>query len=184
MHVTPDTELINRIGENDPAALSELYERHGHGVLAYLLGRLGDRWLAEEVLQDVMLAVWNSAADFRGESKPTTWLLAIAHHKAYDALQRRSPRTSQIEGAEHAPAIGMEDGPGRGGESDELREVIAALAKLSPEQQATIELVCGFGLTTEEASAVLGVASGTVKSRMHRARRQLRRHLKQGSADV
>ena len=86
----PDIWLVERIGRGDATALEALYARHGRALLAYLIGQVGDPHLAEEVLQDVMLAVWRSAAQFRGESAVRTWLLAIAR-RAITARQRRSP---------------------------------------------------------------------------------------------
>ena len=65
----------------EPAAVRELYARHGPALCSYLWSRLGSRRSAEEVVQDVMLAAWKAAPDFRGESTVRTWLFAIAHRR-------------------------------------------------------------------------------------------------------
>jgi RNA polymerase sigma-70 factor (ECF subfamily) len=164
--VDPDLAWIQRMAEGDTDALGELYARHGAGVLSYLVGRLGDRRLAEEVLQDVMLAAWQAASGFRAESKVRTWLLTIAHHRALNARRRRQP-----------PLTAGLLSDGRADEwsgSAERADLRSALARLPNPQRAALELVFGHGLTTAEAAEVLGVAPGTVKSRLHRAKRALR----------
>jgi DNA-directed RNA polymerase specialized sigma24 family protein len=66
----------------ETAALDQLYLRHGPPLLAYLQGQLPTRQLAEEVLQDVMLAAWQGAGNFRGEGSVRSWLLAISRNRA------------------------------------------------------------------------------------------------------
>lgn len=87
----PDRALLSAVAEGDPHALEALYTRHGLRLLHYLTGQLNDLALAEEVLQDVMLAIWQQAERFRGESRVTTWMLAIAHHHAISA-RRLNPQ--------------------------------------------------------------------------------------------
>jgi RNA polymerase sigma-70 factor, ECF subfamily len=73
----PDLRLVHAMAAGDTQALETLYARHGRSILAYLIGQLNDRQLAEEILQDVMLAAWRGAESFRGESKvrkPHSWL--------------------------------------------------------------------------------------------------------------
>ena len=89
-----DPQLVQAIGRGDTLALEELYRRHGLALLSYLIGQVGDAALAEEILQDVMLAVWQGSAAFRGESRVTTWLLAIARRRAITARQR--PRLTAV----------------------------------------------------------------------------------------
>jgi RNA polymerase sigma-70 factor (ECF subfamily) len=169
--VDPDLTLIRQMAAGDTDALGQFYARHGAGVLAYIVGRLGDRRLAEEVLQDVMLAAWAAAPDFRGDSKVRTWLLTIAHHRAVNAGRRRGPPRARMQDA--LAAVPELPGHEPGAEA-ELADLRGALARLPPEQRAALELVFAHGLTTAEAAAVLGVAPGTVKSRLHRAKRALR----------
>ena len=164
--VDPDLTWIRRMAVGDTDALGELYARHGAGVLAYLMGRLDDRRLAEEVLQDVMLAAWEAAPGFRGESKVRTWLLTIAHHRALNARRRR-----RLPLADEAQAT---DGAGDWEGAAERADLRSALARLPAGQRTALELVFGHGLTMAEVAEVLGVAPGTVKSRLHRAKRALR----------
>jgi hypothetical protein len=87
----PDLMLIRAMAAGNTHALDSLYARYGPPVLSFLVARLGDRQLAEEILQDVMLAAWNSAATFRGESRVYTWLLVIARNRAMNAQRRHTP---------------------------------------------------------------------------------------------
>lgn len=171
----PDLRLIERIGRGEPAALEALYARHGRALLAYLIGQVGDLHLAEEVLQDVMLAVWRSADRFRGESRVTTWLLAIARRRAITARQRRTPVERPLD--ERAADDGR--GPAELFERQTERSAVRdALRDLPDDQRETLELVFFHGLSGPEAAEVLGVAPGTVKSRLHRAKSVLERALR------
>lgn len=171
----PDLTLIRALANGDERALEELYARHGPALLAYLAGRLGDRQQAEEVLQDVMLAAWKGAAKFRGESQVRTWLLSIARYRAINAQRRRTlPRASFYEAAS-ASRAGPLEGLMQEASRDQVRQ---ALGQLPADQRETLELVFYHELSGPEAAAVLGVAPGTVKSRLHRAKAALRKLLK------
>jgi len=177
----PDLTLIQAIGAGDKAALSELYARHGQGILAYLIGQLGgDHQLAEEVLQDVLLAVWKGAGSFRGESKVRTWMLGIARYQALSARRRRKPTPAEL--GDYIPTD--EDGPQRVQARNEQRETVrAAMRELPEEQQDALELIFFHDLSGPEAADVLGIAPGTVKSRVHRAKNTLRGLLKREEVD-
>jgi len=177
----PDLPLIQAIGTGDKAALSALYERHGHAILAYLIGQLsGDRQLAEEVLQDVLLAVWQGAGSFRGESKVRTWMLSIARYQALNARRRRKPTPAEL--GEYIPSD--DDGPQRVQEKhDQQATVRAAMRELPEEQKEALELIFYHDLSGPEAADVLGIAPGTVKSRVHRAKNTLRGLLKRQEVD-
>ncbi|MBN2305759.1 MAG: sigma-70 family RNA polymerase sigma factor [Anaerolineae bacterium] len=172
-----DRQLVTAIGRGDMRALDALYTRHGARLLAYVIGQVGDRGLAEEVLQDVMLAVWRGAAHFRGDSRVTTWLLAITRRRAISARQRRGP--DHVWLADMADTVPADtSGPPEVAERhDDQHAVRAALAQLPPDQRETLELVFYHGLTGPEVAEVLGIAPGTVKSRLHRAKTLLHRLL-------
>lgn len=158
-----DQQLLQRIAAGDSNALTEFYEEHGLHLLRYLIGQVSDSALAEELLQDVMLSVWQSAKRFRGDSSPRTWLFSIARHHALNARKKRSPPTLPLydEGmATHPPPTDIA-----------LRQIVRSLPD---NQHETLELVFYHGLTGQEAADVLGVPLGTVKSRLHRAKAALR----------
>ena len=173
----PDYGLIRAIAQGDEFAMDELYARHGPGLLAYLSSRLGNRQWAEEVLQEVMLAVWQSASGFRGESRVYTWIIIIARNRAINALQRdKSLHDKPLEDETGSIPAQSDAVLEHNAQLDELR---AALTKLSDEQQETLELVFFHGLSNLETAAVLNISSGTVKSRLFRAKAQLREWLEE-----
>lgn len=167
--------LIQRIAVGDSAALDALYALYSRQLLSYLIGQLTDRQLAEEVLQDVMLAVWKSAARFQGNSSVLTWLLAIARHHAINARGRRKLPLSTL----YDSAVGHDPELSRSLEQDADRaQIQTALSHLSAEQRETLELIFYHELSGAEAANVLGVAPGTIKSRLSRALITLRRVLR------
>ncbi len=173
----PDHALIRAIAQGDEFAMDELYARHGPGLLAYLSSRLGNRQWAEEVLQEVMLAVWQSASGFRGESRVYTWMIIIARNRAINALQRdKSLHDKPLEDETGSIPAQSDAVLEHNAQLDELR---AALTKLSDEHQETLELVFFHGLSNLETAAVLNISSGTVKSRLFRAKVRLREWLEE-----
>lgn len=169
--------LPARMAAGDADAHRALYEALGRDVLGYLRGRLNDDGAAEELLHEVMLSAWKGAAAFRGESRVRTWLLAMAHNAACNELRRRSrltvvPEPERVDAARNGHA-----GPRHGATLDERIDLDAAIGRLPAAQREVLELVFAQGLGQEEAAAVLGVAVGTVKSRLNRAKERLRRHL-------
>ena len=173
----PDHALIRAIAQGDEFAMDELYARHGPGLLAYLSSRLGNRQWAEEVLQEVMLAVWQSASGFRGESRVYTWMIIIARNRAINAFQRDKSLSDKPLDDETGAIPAQSDAVlEHNAQLDELR---AALTKLSDEHQETLELVFFHGLSNLETAAVLNISSGTVKSRLFRAKVRLREWLEE-----
>ncbi len=169
----PERTLIREMAAGNSRALDELYTRYGPPVFGFLMARLGNRQLAEEVQQDVMLAAWQSAGHFRGESKVMTWLLTIARNKAINAQRRRElPQVSLADTAEPpADDTGPLERLVRQGEYEAVRQV---LDQLPAHLREVLVLVFYHQLSESEVSAVLGIAPGTVKSRLHRAKAALR----------
>lgn len=172
-----DLILLQRIAALDQDALQELYERHAPGLLNYLVGRVGDARLAEEVLQDVMLAVWKNAGRFRGECRVRTWLLTIARRRAINAYHRQVV-PNRFDVPLNADDQAIDDGQRSPGQYQDLA---AALRSLPEEHRETLELVFFHGLSLDETARVLNVAPGTVKSRLHRAKVRLRIQMVDGS---
>ncbi len=169
-----DHALVQAISQGDPHALETLYRRYGTALLAYILGQITDQTLAEEVLQDVMLAVWRSAVNFRGDSKVTTWLFAIARRRAISARQQTRVTPAQLSDTVAAPGPSPLEALERRIDQDTIQ---AALGDLPADQRETLELIFYHGFSGPEAAEILGVAPGTIKSRLHRAKTALRRML-------
>ncbi len=170
----PDAGLIRAIAGGDSAALDELYNRHGRALLSYLYAFLGNHHTAEEVLQDVMLAVWEHADRFRGESKVRTWLLAIARNRALNTRRRASPNIVPLDenvfGSDTSPLEKVE----RHNQQKILRD---AISRLPQQHREILVLVFYHQLSGAEVAEVLEISPGTVKSRLHRAKEALRRVL-------
>lgn len=172
----PDLPLLHAVADGDSQAFDSLYARHGPYLLSFLTMRLSDRQKAEEVLQDVMMAVWRGAARFRGESRVKTWMLTIARNRAVNAYRRRRPQTVPLE--EEGDFQGTDTEPlERVARADRGERVRLAIATLPAHHQEILNLVFYQHLSGVEVAQVLGISTGTVKSRLHRAKESLRHTL-------
>ncbi len=167
-----DLSLVQAMASGDSRALEDLYSKHGSSLLNYLIGQVGgDVVLAEEILQNVMLAAWKAASTFRGESKVRTWLIAIARNQAINARRKHRVTSVALTEADNVEKTGPFEQLLR---SNERAEVRKAIQQLPDDQRETLELVFYHGLSGPEAAEVMGVALGTVKSRLHRAKETLK----------
>lgn len=164
-----DRCLLTAIARGESRALEELYCRHWRTLLTYLIQQLGDYPLAEEVLQDVMLAVWKGASGFRGECQVRTWLLAIARKRANTA-RRRQPGTTLALDEDGPSDLPLAQHPTHHPLHD---DVLDALAQLSAIERETIQLIFYHGLSGADVAAVMGVPEGTIRSRIRRAKARL-----------
>lgn len=172
----PDLSLIQSIAQGDKSALEMLYNRHAANLLAYLIGQLNHRQLAEDVLQEVMLAIWQGARRFRGESTVQTWIYSIARRRAISARRREPSHTTTLDDQTASSHLGPHETIEWKTEQTDVR---AALQQLPADQRETLELIFYHGLTGPQAAVVMGVAPGTVKSRMSRAKVMLQRLLRE-----
>lgn len=182
----PDLPLIQAMAAGDTTALDALYERHGRGIFSFLMAHLRDNHaLAEEVLQDVMLAAWQNAPKFRQESKVRTWLLVIARNRAINAQRRRSLHLVELE--ENSVTSDDDTSPLEQAHRNANHEILRqAIRQLPAAHQEILALVFFQQLTGPEIALFLGISEGTVKSRLHRAKESLRRilNLTRGTLDV
>jgi RNA polymerase sigma-70 factor, ECF subfamily len=170
--VDTDADLVRRVAAGDRTALAALYELHGQAILAQAVLAVGDRTLAEEILQDTMLALWRGAASFRGDSRVRTWLIAIARRQARDRMRRRRIRTVTDDILSGWPAA--EPGPeDLTLERAEATVVAEAIGGLNLRHREILGLVYGASLSLAEAAEALQVPLGTVKSRLAGARAAL-----------
>jgi RNA polymerase sigma factor (sigma-70 family) len=107
-----DVQLLRRIGQGDEDAMAAFYREHGRVVVAQVLLVTGERVLAEEIVQDTMLAVWRGAASFRGESSARSWVTGIARRQTRDRLRGR--RLRLVNDSFLADQPGPGPGPGAG----------------------------------------------------------------------
>lgn len=166
-----DTALIERCLAGDRGAFDDLMRRHEDRVFAVCLRTLRDREAALDATQDTFITVFRKLDRFDGRSAFTTWLHRVAVNTALDRIRRDKRRaTSPIDERRDPADPFAEDAVEAAGLRPELE---AALAAIPEEFAAAVVLVDVDGYGTEDAAEILGVARGTVKSRVFRGRRLL-----------
>jgi RNA polymerase sigma-70 factor (ECF subfamily) len=185
---TSDRALLELHREGDPDAFGEIVRRHRDRMWAVALRTLGDPEEAADAVQDALVSAYRAAGAFRGDSAITTWLHRIVVNACLDRARRKSIRRT-------VPLPDQETDEDRGGreiaiaadpteDADLSMDVAAALATLPMDQRAALVLVDLQGYPVEEAGRILGVPTGTVKSRCARGRARLLpllSHLRQGN---
>ena len=172
-----DRALLGRIARQDQEALAALYDRHARVLYSLALRIVGDRELAQEVLQDTFLRCWNGAERYDPDrGQVMAWLTGVTRHRAIDLLRSR-PHQARLREGGPLPAPDRLAGPRQpdAGETVLLRRAMTtALAALSPAQREAIELAYFDGLTQTEIAQRQGEPLGTVKSRMRSGLERLR----------
>ena len=168
-----DATLLAEMAEGDRAALRVLYERHAPWLVLRLARRCADPGLVEEVVQDTFVGVWRGARRFRGDGEVAAWIWGIGIRRLLDRLRSR-PSPTPVAWADDDVLVSAEDEVLLGIEHGELG---TAMNTLSPELRAVMRATVLDGLTTKEAARLLGIPQGTVKTRMLRARQQMREAL-------
>ena len=169
-----DAELVARLADGDRSALGTLYERHAPWLWLRLQRRCADPAVVEEVLQDTFVALWRGAGRYRGSGEVGAWVWGIAIRRLLDRFRRRSLTTVALDGVQGTSAGSAEEQVLLGVEHGDLAGVLDGL---SPELRAVVQATVLDGLTTREAARLLGIPAGTVKTRMLRARKQMREAL-------
>ena len=173
-------QLLARSGLGDRHAFAALYERTSGHLFAVVLRIQRDRAHAEDLLQEVYVSVWKSAAGFdAARSQPLTWLTHIARHRAIDSLRRAAtqPRTESLHGdsdddSDHPVDRIVSDTPGPLdllGQASDARDLSHCMDSLSPPQRQSVALAFFDGLSHAEVAAQLQEPLGTVKSWVRRA---------------
>jgi RNA polymerase sigma-70 factor, ECF subfamily len=166
-----DAELVAMVADEHRDALAELYRRHAGWLVARLRHRCADDGLVAEALQDTFVAVWRGASRYSGAGAVAGWMWSIAIRRLIGILRKRRPEPVPADPYLADSVAGVEDRVLSGTEHGELAD---ALRSLSPELRAVVQATVLDGLTTREAGQYLGIPAGTVKTRMMRARAELR----------
>lgn len=170
-----DAQLLAQVAHGDARAFQEFYARFAVRVFRYALTLVRDRHLAEEVVQETMVAVWKGAGSFRGRSQVSTWVFGIARNHALKLLHRLPAIVEEPE--EEETAGEMES-------LDRAERVQRAVAKLPGPEREVVVLAFYQGLSYREIAEILGIPEGTVKSRMFHAKRRLRELLGGKASDA
>ncbi len=177
-----DTEIGRALAAADVDALALVYDRYGALAYSVAVRILGDAKLAEDIVQEAFLKLWNSASTFdAGKGSLRAWLLTSVRNRAVDQLRGRGAherREVDLESAESASASGQGADPWRevaaAMERDAVRE---ALARLPVEQKQVVELAFYGGYTYREIAEISRVPLSTVKGRMRLALEKLHSYL-------
>jgi RNA polymerase sigma-70 factor, ECF subfamily len=172
-----DGSLAQRLRQRESAALAELYDRYGKLVYSLIYRIVRDTGVAEDLVQETFLRVWNRAQGFdaeRGALGP--WLLAVARNCAIDYVRSTSGKMARsaldLEQAEHSSAFVNFEAALLS--QDRARRVRGALDRLSENQRHVIELAYFEGLSQSEMAERMGQPLGTVKTWVRTALKNLR----------
>ena len=176
-----EAELMQRIRARDMGAFEELYRSYHDRLARFLLKRIHRPHLVEEVLNDTLMVVWTRADSFKGDSKLSTWIFAIAYRKSMKALRNHQDPVEDDGVAEQASLDpSPEDDFGR---QRNRALLLRAMAELSAEHRQVLEFTYFHEIGYQEIADIMSCPVGTVKTRMFHARRQLRRRLAGGLPD-
>jgi RNA polymerase sigma-70 factor (ECF subfamily) len=184
-----DADILRRIRAGDPGAIDDLYERFRRPAFALARRILADDVLAEDVLQEVFLSVWRDPSAYeRGRGSVASWLLAVVHHKAVDAVRREESQRRRQALAEEEFVLD-EPVAARDVEDDVVTRMVSqqvrtALGELSPPQREALTLAYYGGYTQREVAALTGAPLGTVKTRMLSGMRRLKQELGDAVAEM
>ena len=167
--------LVGRCRSGDLAAFEELYRAHAGRLYSVALRLLGNAADAEDLLQEIFLAAHRKLDTFRGESALGTWLYRLATNLCLDYLRSRAGRSSQITDAlDDAPGLFDSATSTLAEQTVTKMDLERALARLPEGCRAAFVLHDVQGLEHREVAEILGIAEGTSKSQVHKARLKLR----------
>jgi RNA polymerase sigma-70 factor (ECF subfamily) len=167
-----DEILIERIAAGDKLAMQVLFARHRTNVYRWLLRFVGNETVADDLLSDVFLDVWQQAGRFEDRAAVTTWLLSIARYKALSARRRRTE--AELDETIETTVADSADNPELVLQRKSRNELVrAALMKLSPDHREIIDLVYYHEKSVEDCALILNIPAATVKTRMFYARKKL-----------
>ncbi len=168
-----EQQWIARIAEQDRTALKLLYDRYAPRVFRFVIRMMKDEARAQELVNDVMMEIWKSAAKFEGRSAVSTWILGIARFRTLNAVRGYKP-----------DLVGLDESPEQEDHSSDVSQVKSmeqlrvllrqALDRLSVEHREVVELTFFHGYSYPEIAAILDCPENTVKTRMFHARNKLR----------
>jgi RNA polymerase sigma-70 factor, ECF subfamily len=178
-----DEALIGAIAEGDRRAMQALYARYNVRIYRFVLRLTNDSSLAEDLVGEVFLDVWCGAEGFKAKSQVSTWMLAIARHKALSALRRRSDEQLD-EDAATAIADPADDAETTVDKRDRSAIVQHCLSQLSTLHREVLDLVYYHEKSVDEVAEIVGAPANTVKTRMFYARKRMQTMLEAAGLDA
>jgi RNA polymerase sigma factor (sigma-70 family) len=172
-----DTEIISRVLKGEQQIFTELVNRYKNFVFSLILKFTDNREDAEEISQDVFVKAYRSLADFRGESKFSTWLYTITRTSSITFLRKRKLDTTSIDNEKMQVQLENKDSGFRADlvEAKSRQAMVnQAIAMLNPDDAQIITLFYKAEQSLEEIGRILGMEPNNVKVRLHRARQRLK----------
>jgi RNA polymerase sigma-70 factor (ECF subfamily) len=168
--------LLAAAALGDRAAFAALYRETSPKLFAVSLRIVRERQLAEEVLQDSFVAIWNHASDYaRAKSAPTTWMAAIVRNRSLDVLRRGAHEVEDVDEALASTLVDASAAPARDAErAAQEHSIRECLGELEADQRQSIALAFFHGLSHSELARHLGKPLGTVKTHVRRGLLRLR----------
>lgn len=170
---TDERSWIRRAQTADTAAFEALYRMHVDRVYGLCLRMTGNVAEAEDCTQDAFIQAWSKLNDFRGESAFGTWLHRVAVNTVLGRMRKSRREQDRIRAVSDAAAIPETIGDGGG-----FRDLEQAINELPSGARHVFVLHAVYGYSHDETSEMLGIAAGTSKAQLHRARRLLAQQLK------
>ena len=170
-----ELELVERCRQGELGAFEELYKAHSGRLFSLAMRMLGNPADAEDLLQEIFLSAHRKLDSFRGEAALGTWLYRLAMNQILDHVRSRAARTGQLtDGLDDTSLLADAAGHRLADRAIDRIDLERALAELPDGCRAAFVLHDVEGLEHREVSDVLGIAEGTSKSQVHKARLRLR----------
>jgi len=174
-----ELQLVDRCRRGELGAFEELYRQHSGRLHSLALRMLGNPADAEDLLQEIFLSAHRKLDGFRGEAALGTWLYRLAMNQILDHVRSRAARTGQVtDGLDDATLLADTGSHRLADQAIDRLDLERAMSELPEGCRAAFVLHDVEGLEHREVSDVLGIAEGTSKSQVHKARLRLRRLLR------
>jgi len=181
-----DNEIISRVLRGEQNAYAELVNRYQGYVFTLILRMVKSREDAEEIAQDVFVKAYRSLADFRGESKFSTWLYTITNTTSITFLRKKKLEVHSLDNEKVFEAADNKDSGFRANlieQKSRVNMVNEAISMLSPDDAEIITLFYKAEQSLEEISRILRLETNTVKVRLHRARGRLKEKMEKNFSE-
>ena len=172
--VSDEAAWIIQAKRSDARAFESLYRLHIDKVYGLCLRMTGNVSEAEDCAQEAFIQAWNKLSKFRGDSAFATWLHRIAVNTVLGRIRKSKREQDRIQTVADTRPTPLETG-----DTGELRDLVAAVDRLPEGARHVFVLHAVYGYTHEEAAGMLGIAAGTSKAQLHRARRLLAQQLEE-----
>lgn len=172
-------QLVRQIAEGDKSAIAELYRTMEQPLYRFINQKLNDPFASHDILHDVFMNIWASAARFEAKSSVRTWMFAIAYRKVMDVFRSGS----RVEVTDRLPEMVDESASAfdEVARAEQASGIRACLDKLKAEQRAVVELAFFEDMSYREIAKVVDAPEGTVKTRIYHAKQLLLRCLQSTS---